>query len=152
MCPTALIIYLHHPPEPRNSPCPKSTTDIDFFTPGRLRTLINSVYQMTSQRYGMLLIFYNLEMHAFMHFSCDCSSHSALQARLSRALVSFENVSLFKRSSSSCMRMSAHLHPLSRLLQILHNKYLFLEHLQAIRRYLLLGQGDLIRHLMSLLE
>eukprot|EP00794_Sanderia_malayensis_P011322 gene11322-12508_t len=39
-----------------------------------------------------------------------------------------------------------------RLLDILFNKYKFLDHLQAMRRYLLLGQGDFIRHLMDLLQ
>ncbi len=38
------------------------------------------------------------------------------------------------------------------LLEVLQNKYKFLEHLKAMRRYLLLGQGDFIRHLMDLLE
>ncbi|KAK3764128.1 hypothetical protein RRG08_039298 [Elysia crispata] len=38
------------------------------------------------------------------------------------------------------------------LLNVLQNKYKFLEHLKAMRRYLLLGQGDFIRHLMDLLE
>ncbi|CAI8015361.1 Gamma-tubulin complex component 3 [Geodia barretti] len=37
------------------------------------------------------------------------------------------------------------------LLQIMNTKYSFGKHLQAIRKYLLLGQGDLIRHLMDLL-
>ncbi|GFS13898.1 gamma-tubulin complex component [Elysia marginata] len=38
------------------------------------------------------------------------------------------------------------------LLSVLQKKYKFLEHLKAMRRYLLLGQGDFIRHLMDLLE
>ncbi|XP_078693983.1 gamma-tubulin complex component 3-like [Branchiostoma floridae x Branchiostoma belcheri] len=38
------------------------------------------------------------------------------------------------------------------LLDILHTKYKFMDHLKAMRRYLLLGQGDFIRHLMDLLE
>ena len=38
------------------------------------------------------------------------------------------------------------------LLEVLHDKYKFMEHLKAMRRYLLLGQGDFIRHLMDLLE
>ncbi len=38
------------------------------------------------------------------------------------------------------------------LLDVLNNKYKFMEHLKAMRRYLLLGQGDFIRHLMDLLE
>ena len=38
------------------------------------------------------------------------------------------------------------------LLEVLHTKYKFMDHLKAMRRYLLLGQGDFIRHLMDLLE
>uniref|UniRef100_A0A8D3CFX5 Tubulin gamma complex component 3 n=1 Tax=Scophthalmus maximus TaxID=52904 RepID=A0A8D3CFX5_SCOMX len=38
------------------------------------------------------------------------------------------------------------------LLNVLNRNYLLLEHLQAMRRYLLLGQGDFIRHLMDLLK
>ncbi|XP_071493935.1 gamma-tubulin complex component 3 homolog [Diadema antillarum] len=39
-----------------------------------------------------------------------------------------------------------------RLLHILQTQFKFLEHLKAMRRYLLLGQGDFIKHLMDLLE
>lgn len=38
------------------------------------------------------------------------------------------------------------------LLNVLFKQYKFLDHLKAMRRYLLLGQGDFIRHLMDLLE
>ncbi|KAM8975915.1 gamma-tubulin complex component 3 [Pelodytes ibericus] len=38
------------------------------------------------------------------------------------------------------------------LLDILNKNYNLLEHMQAMRRYLLLGQGDFIRHLMDLLK
>ncbi|XP_075950691.1 gamma-tubulin complex component 3 isoform X2 [Anarhichas minor] len=38
------------------------------------------------------------------------------------------------------------------LLDVLNRNYLLVEHLQAMRRYLLLGQGDFIRHLMDLLK
>lgn len=38
------------------------------------------------------------------------------------------------------------------LLDVLFKRYKFLDHLKAMRRYLLLGQGDFIRHLMDLLE
>ena len=40
----------------------------------------------------------------------------------------------------------------SYLLEILMNKYKLLDHFNALRRYLLLGQGDFIRHLMDLME
>ena len=35
--------------------------------------------------------------------------------------------------------------------QVLHTRYQFMDHLSGMRRYLLLGQGDFIRHLMDLL-
>ncbi|XP_022358308.1 gamma-tubulin complex component 3 isoform X3 [Enhydra lutris kenyoni] len=38
------------------------------------------------------------------------------------------------------------------LLDVLSKKYSLLDHMQAVRRYLLLGQGDFIRHLMDLLK
>ena len=38
------------------------------------------------------------------------------------------------------------------LLEILLNKYKLLDHFNALIRYLLLGQGDFIRHLMDLME
>lgn len=38
------------------------------------------------------------------------------------------------------------------LLDVLSQKYSLLDHMQAMRRYLLLGQGDFIRHLMDLLK
>ncbi|MXQ89704.1 hypothetical protein E5288_WYG011533 [Bos mutus] len=38
------------------------------------------------------------------------------------------------------------------LLDVLNRKYSLLDHMQAVRRYLLLGQGDFIRHLMDLLK
>lgn len=38
-----------------------------------------------------------------------------------------------------------------RVLELLRGKFRLLDHLQALRRYLLLGQGDFIRHLLELL-
>ncbi|XP_059233497.1 gamma-tubulin complex component 3 isoform X1 [Mustela nigripes] len=38
------------------------------------------------------------------------------------------------------------------LLDVLNRRYSLLDHMQAVRRYLLLGQGDFIRHLMDLLK
>lgn len=40
----------------------------------------------------------------------------------------------------------------SSLIEILMNKYKLMDHFNALRRYLLLGQGDFIRHLMDLME
>ena len=38
------------------------------------------------------------------------------------------------------------------LIQILMKKYKLLDHFNSLRRYLLLGQGDFINHLMDLME
>jgi gamma-tubulin complex component 3 len=38
------------------------------------------------------------------------------------------------------------------LIQILMQKYKLLDHFNSLRRYLLLGQGDFINHLMDLME
>uniref|UniRef100_A0A4W3IZB7 Tubulin gamma complex component 3 n=1 Tax=Callorhinchus milii TaxID=7868 RepID=A0A4W3IZB7_CALMI len=38
------------------------------------------------------------------------------------------------------------------LLDVLNKNYHLLEHMKAVRRYLLLGQGDFVRHLMDLLK
>lgn len=40
----------------------------------------------------------------------------------------------------------------ARVLDLLKNKYQLMDHFQALRRYLLLGQGDFIRHLLELLS
>lgn len=40
----------------------------------------------------------------------------------------------------------------SLVLSVLHNEYKLMDHLHAMRNYLLLGQGDFICHLMDLLE
>jgi hypothetical protein len=39
-----------------------------------------------------------------------------------------------------------------RLIEVLFEEYKFYEHCWAIKRYLLLGQGDFIEYLMDLLE
>lgn len=46
----------------------------------------------------------------------------------------------------------AYLETSSSLIEILMNKYKLMDHFNALRRYLLLGQGDFIRHLMDLME
>lgn len=50
------------------------------------------------------------------------------------------------------MMDSAYLEISRCVLNVLKTQYKFLDHLQALRRYLLLGQGEFIRHLMELLE
>ncbi|XP_040847058.1 gamma-tubulin complex component 3 isoform X1 [Ochotona curzoniae] len=47
---------------------------------------------------------------------------------------------------------AAYLETSKHLLDVLSRKYGLLDHMQAVRRYLLLGQGDFVRHLMDLLK
>lgn len=46
----------------------------------------------------------------------------------------------------------AYLETSTSLMNILLKKYKLMDHFNALRRYLLLGQGDFIRHLMDLME
>ena len=45
----------------------------------------------------------------------------------------------------------AYLNTSSALLDLLKNKYKLIDHLKAIKRYLLLEQGDFIQYLMDIL-
>jgi gamma-tubulin complex component 3 len=68
-------------------------------------------------------------------------------------LIAVEALFMADREGDLQMMMdTAYLETSRRVLDVLIGQYKFLEHLQALRRYLLLGQGDFIRHLMELLE
>lgn len=68
-------------------------------------------------------------------------------------LVAVESLFMADRDSDlQSMIDTAYLETSRRVLDVLIGQYKFLDHLQALRRYLLLGQGDFIRHLMELLE
>lgn len=60
--------------------------------------------------------------------------------------------SLDRHSDLQSLMNTTYLEISRRVLDVLNSKYKFMEHMQALRRYLLLGQGDFIRHLMELLE
>ena len=47
---------------------------------------------------------------------------------------------------------AAYRHASSRLLAFVRGPHQLMAHVQALRRYLLLGQGDLIRHLMDIMS
>jgi gamma-tubulin complex component 3 len=68
-------------------------------------------------------------------------------------LVAVESLFMADRDSDlQSMMDTAYLETSRRVLDVLIGQYKFLDHLQALRRYLLLGQGDFIHHLMELLE
>lgn len=67
-------------------------------------------------------------------------------------LIAVEALFMADREGDPQMMMdTAYLETSRRVLDVLIGQYKFLDHLQALRRYLLLGQGDFIRHLMELL-
>ena len=61
---------------------------------------------------------------------------------------------LDQKSDHSFQEMidSAYIDTSSYLIEILMTKYKLLDHFNSLRRYILLGQGDFIRHLMDLME
>ncbi len=61
---------------------------------------------------------------------------------------------LDQKSDSQFQEMidTAYIETSSVLIEILMKKYKLLDHFNSLRRYLLLGQGDFIRHLMDLME
>lgn len=86
-----------------------------------------------------------------------CEDHSPVNSReiLRRALLSNSAEALFsldRHSDLQSLMNTTYLEISRRVLDVLNSKYKFMEHMQALRRYLLLGQGDFIRHLMELLE
>ncbi|XP_063223850.1 gamma-tubulin complex component 3 isoform X3 [Bacillus rossius redtenbacheri] len=86
-----------------------------------------------------------------------CHDYSPLKGReeLKHTLdcASVDSLFLMEREGNLQFMMdSAYLDTSKRVLDVLIDQYKFLEHLQAMRRYLLLGQGDFIRYLMELLE
>lgn len=71
----------------------------------------------------------------------------SLDASNVESVFSQDNDGEFQKLLETSYRTTSH-----HVLSVLHEKYKFLDHLQAMRKYLLLGQGDFIRHLMDLLE
>lgn len=86
-----------------------------------------------------------------------CQNHTPIKGReaLKQALESTNVEALFVEDHDGelqNMLEQAYRETSRRVLDVLNNNYKFFDHLQALRRYLLLGQGDFIRHLMELLE
>lgn len=86
-----------------------------------------------------------------------CEDHSPVNSRemLRQALEKSSAEALFaldQHSDLQSLMDTTYLEISRRVLDVLNSKYKFMEHMQALRRYLLLGQGDFIRHLMEILE
>ncbi|XP_049773994.1 gamma-tubulin complex component 3-like isoform X1 [Schistocerca cancellata] len=86
-----------------------------------------------------------------------CQDHTPIKGReaLRLALESTNVEALFVEDQDGelqAMLEQAYRETSRRVLDVLNTQYKFMDHLQALRRYLLLGQGDFIRHLMELLE
>ncbi|KAK3910056.1 Gamma-tubulin complex component 3 [Frankliniella fusca] len=86
-----------------------------------------------------------------------CEDHSPVNSRemLRQVLEKSSAEALFaldQHSDLQSLMDTTYLEISRRVLDVLNSKYKFMEHMQALRRYLLLGQGDFIRHLMEILE
>ncbi|XP_060039852.1 gamma-tubulin complex component 3, partial [Erinaceus europaeus] len=91
----------------------------------------------------------------FLHQVCHDQTPTTRMVAVSRPAESPQDAAglLTELESAFQGRIDAAYRETSRhLLDVLHSKYRLLEHLQAARRYLLLGQGDFIHHLMDLLK
>ncbi|XP_049807024.1 gamma-tubulin complex component 3-like [Schistocerca nitens] len=86
-----------------------------------------------------------------------CQDHGPIKGRaaLRRTLESTSVEALFVEDQDGELQVmleQAYRETSRRVLDVLNNRYKFMDHLQALRRYLLLGQGDFIGHLMELLQ
>ncbi|XP_049782723.1 gamma-tubulin complex component 3-like [Schistocerca cancellata] len=86
-----------------------------------------------------------------------CQDHGPIKGRaaLRRTLESTRVEALFVEDQDGELQVmleQAYRETSKRVLDVLNNEYKFMDHLQALRRYLLLGQGDFIGHLMELLQ
>ncbi|XP_067943881.1 gamma-tubulin complex component 3 homolog [Watersipora subatra] len=88
-------------------------------------------------------------IHRVCHDNAQLEQLEAIRnARLNEGSPMFnqENDDSFKSMIDITYRVTS-----KHLMEVLYNKYNFINHLKAMRRYLLLGQGDFIQQLMDLL-
>ncbi|XP_075446802.1 gamma-tubulin complex component 3 isoform X2 [Ascaphus truei] len=91
----------------------------------------------------------------FLHQVCHDQTPTAKMMAVAKAAESPKDAAdLFTDLENAFQgKIDAAYHETSKyLLDVLNKNYNLLEHMQAMRRYLLLGQGDFIRHLMDLLK
>ena len=80
-----------------------------------------------------------------------CNEHA--QLKVVQKLPSIESI-IEQEQITEFQEMidNAYLETNNYLIDKLMSKYKLIDHFNAVRRYLLLGQGDFIRHLMDLME
>ncbi|XP_055985774.1 gamma-tubulin complex component 3 isoform X2 [Sorex fumeus] len=91
----------------------------------------------------------------FLHQVCHDQTPPTKMMAVSRAAESPQDAAdLFTDLESTFQGKidAAYFETSRHLLDVLSQRYSLLDHMQAMRRYLLLGQGDFIRHLMDLLK
>ncbi|UYV65767.1 TUBGCP3 [Cordylochernes scorpioides] len=86
-----------------------------------------------------------------------CHDHSCVQAeKVSKGPLDATTVESLIRGEREgvfqTLLESTYVSTSKHVLRVLHSQYHFMAHLGAVRSYLLLGQGDFVRHLMDLLE
>ncbi|KAI9138608.1 Spc98 family-domain-containing protein [Paraphysoderma sedebokerense] len=82
----------------------------------------------------------------FLRFNCHDGQWVAMRSQMADTARGLEygNLALLETSIDSAYTITS-----KRLLDILFTKYKFMDHLTALKRYLLLGQGDFIQQLMD---
>ncbi|XP_032879048.1 gamma-tubulin complex component 3 isoform X2 [Amblyraja radiata] len=91
----------------------------------------------------------------FLHQVCHDQTPTAKMMAVAKSSVSPKDAAeLFTDLEGAFQeKIDAAYHETSKyLLDVLNQNYNLLEHIKAVRRYLLLGQGDFVRHLMDLLK
>ncbi|VDB90091.1 unnamed protein product [Peniophora sp. CBMAI 1063] len=85
----------------------------------------------------------------FIRYSCHDSDWVATREKLShteRGELQYSDISGLERSIDTAYRIAS-----QRLFDIFFDKFRLLDHLQAVKNYLLLGYGDFVDHLMETL-
>ncbi|RKO91941.1 gamma-tubulin complex component protein, partial [Blyttiomyces helicus] len=81
----------------------------------------------------------------FIRYSCNDHEYVVMRSKIAASAKGFQYGS-FKIFEA--LIESAYVSTNARLLEILYSKYKLMEHFVALKRYLLLGQGDLMQYLM----
>ncbi|XP_029648299.1 gamma-tubulin complex component 3 homolog [Octopus sinensis] len=90
----------------------------------------------------------------FLHCVCNEQTPAKGQQAVQEINVKQAESMFTQNTNSSFQQMidEVYVETSRRLLDCMHKNYKFMDHLKALRRYLLFGQGDFITHLMCLLE
>ncbi|KAG1659954.1 Gamma-tubulin complex component 3 [Nymphon striatum] len=117
-----------------------------------LRESMVPAFISMDQAEKILLIGKNIN---FIHQVCQNQKLFSGREAVSSLIENMSVESLFTQDTNNSFQAlidMAYEQTSNNVLDLMQTEYKFLDHMQALRSYLLLGQGDFIRHLMDLLE